>query len=70
MFPNGTALNYDEVTAILNSEEVYVEYGYQLTQLGFTGIVSKNNNKIPLPVLQKLILKAEVVVQHIKIFIF
>ncbi|RXN29103.1 cadherin-related family member 2 [Labeo rohita] len=38
VFPNGTALNYDEVTAILNSEEVYVEYGYQLTQLGFTGI--------------------------------
>ncbi|KAL1261800.1 hypothetical protein QQF64_007065, partial [Cirrhinus molitorella] len=38
VFPNGTALNYDAVTAILNSEEVYMEYGYQLTQLGFTGI--------------------------------
>lgn len=38
VFPNGTALNYDEVTSILNSEEVYKEYGSQLTQLGFTGI--------------------------------
>ncbi|XP_052430626.1 cadherin-related family member 2-like [Carassius gibelio] len=38
VFPNGTALNYDEVTTILNSEEVYKEFGSQLTQLGFTGI--------------------------------
>ncbi|XP_016140663.1 cadherin-related family member 2 [Sinocyclocheilus grahami] len=38
VFPNGTALNYDAVTSILNSEEVYTEYGSQLTQLGFTGI--------------------------------
>ncbi|XP_016420394.1 cadherin-related family member 2-like isoform X1 [Sinocyclocheilus rhinocerous] len=38
VFPNGTALDYDAVTAILNSEEVYKEHGYQLTQLGFTGI--------------------------------
>ncbi|XP_058654217.1 cadherin-related family member 2 [Onychostoma macrolepis] len=38
VFPNGTALNYDAVTSILNSEAVYTEFGYQLTQLGFTGI--------------------------------
>ncbi|KTF85486.1 hypothetical protein cypCar_00045897 [Cyprinus carpio] len=38
VFPNGTALDYDAVTSILNSEEVYKEHGYQLTQLGFTGI--------------------------------
>ncbi|XP_073676482.1 cadherin-related family member 2 [Garra rufa] len=38
VFPNGTALNYEEVTTILNSEEVYMEYGNQLLQLGFTGI--------------------------------
>ncbi|XP_016295498.1 cadherin-related family member 2-like isoform X1 [Sinocyclocheilus anshuiensis] len=40
VFPNGTALDYDAVTAILNSEEVYKEHGYQLTQLGFTGILT------------------------------
>ncbi|XP_043113666.1 cadherin-related family member 2 [Puntigrus tetrazona] len=40
VFPNGTALNYDAVTSILNSEEVYKEYGYQLTQLGFTAILT------------------------------
>ncbi|XP_052471325.1 cadherin-related family member 2-like [Carassius gibelio] len=38
VFPNGTALDYDAVTSVLNSEEVYKEHGYQLTQLGFTGI--------------------------------
>jgi len=40
VFRNGTALDYDAVTSILNSEEVYREFGYQLTELGFTGIVS------------------------------
>ncbi len=44
VFPNGTALDYDAVTSILNSEEVYKEYGAQLTQLGFTGIVSGQIN--------------------------
>ncbi|CAM4616385.1 unnamed protein product [Leuciscus chuanchicus] len=38
VFRNGTALDYDAVTSILNSEEVYREFGYQLTELGFTGI--------------------------------
>ncbi|MBB6682348.1 hypothetical protein H4O20_12935, partial [Aequorivita sp. 609] len=38
VFRNGTALNYDAVTSILNSEEVYREFGYQLVELGFTGI--------------------------------
>ncbi len=40
VFRNGTALNYDAVTSILNSEEVYKEWGSELSQLGFTGIVS------------------------------
>ncbi|XP_051945200.1 cadherin-related family member 2-like [Xyrauchen texanus] len=38
VFPNGTALDYDEVNKILNSEEVYKEYGVILSQFGFTGI--------------------------------
>ncbi|KAK9963386.1 hypothetical protein ABG768_006576 [Culter alburnus] len=38
VFRNGTALDYDAVTSILNSEEVYREFGYQLVELGFTGI--------------------------------
>ncbi|TRY54651.1 hypothetical protein DNTS_031194 [Danionella cerebrum] len=38
VFPNGSALNDDAVSSILNSEEVYKEYGQQLSQLGFTGI--------------------------------
>ncbi|XP_056328707.1 cadherin-related family member 2 [Danio aesculapii] len=38
VFPNGSALDYDAVTSILNSEEVYKEFGQQLAQLGFTGI--------------------------------
>ncbi|XP_057206141.1 cadherin-related family member 2 isoform X2 [Triplophysa rosa] len=38
VFSNGSALDYNEVNRILNSEEVYMEYGVILTQLGFTGI--------------------------------
>ncbi|XP_065098239.1 cadherin-related family member 2 [Paramisgurnus dabryanus] len=38
VFPNGSALDYAEVNQILNSEEVYMEYGMILVQLGFTGI--------------------------------
>ncbi|XP_051505646.1 cadherin-related family member 2-like [Myxocyprinus asiaticus] len=38
VFSNGTALGYDEVNKILNSEEVYSEYGVILSQFGFTGI--------------------------------
>ncbi|XP_052006006.1 cadherin-related family member 2-like [Xyrauchen texanus] len=38
VFSNGTALGYDEVNKILNSEEVYSEYGVMLSQFGFTGI--------------------------------
>ncbi|XP_055033442.2 cadherin-related family member 2 [Misgurnus anguillicaudatus] len=38
VFPNGSALDYADVNRILNSEEVYMEYGIVLVQLGFTGI--------------------------------
>ncbi|KAA0709619.1 Cadherin-related family member 2 [Triplophysa tibetana] len=38
VFANGSALDYNEVNRILNSEEVYTEYGAILTQFGFTGI--------------------------------
>nr|XP_017214654.2 cadherin-related family member 2 [Danio rerio] len=44
VFPNGSALDYDAVTSILNSEEVYKEFGQQLGQLGFTGISTTGND--------------------------
>lgn len=39
MFPNGTALNSEDVGRILNSQSVYEEYGVVLQQYGLTGIV-------------------------------
>lgn len=39
VYPNGTALNSDDVGKILNSQSVYEEYGVILQQFGLTGIV-------------------------------
>ncbi|XP_062841144.1 cadherin-related family member 2 [Trichomycterus rosablanca] len=43
VFPNGTALDSDSVGRILNSEEVYQEYGIILQQYGLTGILGTTN---------------------------
>ncbi|XP_056624910.1 cadherin-related family member 2 [Triplophysa dalaica] len=40
VFANGSALDYNDVNRILNSDEVYTEYGAILTNFGFTGISS------------------------------
>lgn len=41
VFLNGSALNSDDVGKILNSQEVYEEYGVVLQQYGLTTIVRK-----------------------------
>ncbi|TSK87405.1 Cadherin-related family member 2 [Bagarius yarrelli] len=51
VFPNGTALNSEAVGKILNSQEVYEEYGVILQQYGLTGILGnagtdKENNTV------------------------
>lgn len=54
VYLNGTALNSDDVGKILNSQEVYEEYGVLLQQYGLTSIVRKRERFVPLFIVYKV----------------